>query len=885
MATCGNPSASAVKFERLPTFAEPTHYDVRLSPCLNQFSFEGLSTVDVTIKEATDVVKVHAQSLMIQSVSLIANPGEAAKTLETTYDDKLNILSIKLPAVLQPQKVQFVFKFVGELNDKMRGFYRSQYKDKDGSEKFLASTQFESTYARYAFPCFDEPIYKATFDVTLEVENHLTALSNMNVVSETPSADGKRKVVKFATTPKMSSYLVAFAVGELEYIRSQTKSGVEMRVYTVPGKKEQGQYSLDLSVKCIDWYNEWFDIAYPLPKCDLIAIPDFSMGAMENWGLVTYREIALLVDPGVTSTRQKSRVALVVAHELAHLWFGNLVTMKWWTDLWLKEGFASFMEYMFVGANCPEFKIWLHFLSDELASGMALDGLRNSHPIEVEIDNPNELDEIYDSITYAKSNSVNRMLCYYLSEPVFQKGLRLYLKKFQYSNAVTQDLWTALSEASGQNVNELMSGWTQQMGFPVLNVSQRQDGNNRILTISQRRFISDGGEDPKNSLWQVPITVSVGSAPNDVKTRFLLKDKQQEFVVEGVAPGEWVKLNSGTTGFYRVEYSDDMLSAMLPDIASRKMPVLDRFGLINDLSALLNTGRVSIAQFVQVAASSANEEEFVVWGAIDEGMSKLLFCAREMSDDTHNSAKQLIIKMFEKTGADLGFVEQPGEDSQKMMLRALVQARLARAGHQPTIEKFNQLFTDFLEKGTPIHPDIRLSTFGVVARYGGKEGFDKLMNLRETTTFQEIERQAMIAMSQTPEQPLLAQLFEYGFEKNKVRPQDQLYLFVGTGGTHMGQQFAWKYFCEHIKEFMEKYGGANSSLFQRCLKFAGESFGTEQRAVEFQDYFCNCKDLTDADRQTLARPIGQTVEAIRLHARLLESNRTVIENLLKQNNV
>ncbi|KAF1757511.1 hypothetical protein GCK72_013967 [Caenorhabditis remanei] len=602
----------------------------------------------------------------------------------------------------------------------------------------------------------------------------------------------------------MSSYLVAFAVGELEYISTKTNSGVEMRVYTVPGKKEQGQYSLDLSAKCIDWYNEWFDIPYPLPKCDLIAIPDFSMGAMENWGLVTYREIALLVDPGVTSTRQKSRVALVVAHELAHLWFGNLVTMKWWTDLWLKEGFASFMEYMFVGANCSEFKIWLHFLNDELASGMGLDGLRNSHPIEVEIDNPNELDEIYDSITYAKSNSVNRMLCYYLSEPVFQKGLRIYLKKFQYSNAVTQDLWSALSEASGQNVNELMSGWTQQMGFPVLNVTQRQDGNNRVLTVEQRRFISDGGEDPKNSLWQVPITVSVGSAPSDVKARFLLKEKQQEFVVEGVAPGEWVKLNSGTTGFYRVEYSDEMLTSMLPDIASRKMPVLDRFGLINDLSALLNTGRVSIAQFVQVAASSANEDEYVVWGAIDEGMSKLLACSREMSEETLKRAKQLIVKMFEKTGADLGFAEQSGEDTQKMMLRALVQARLARAGHQPTIDKFNQMFTDFLEKGTPIHPDIRLATFGVVARSTGKEGFDKLMNLRETTTFQEIERQAMIAMSQTPEQPLLAQLFEYGFEKNKVRPQDQLYLFLGTGSTHMGQQYAWQYFCEHIKEFLEK---------------------------------------------------------------------------------
>lgn len=515
------------------------------------------------------------------------------------------------------------------------------------------------------------------------------------------------------------------------------------------------------------------------------------------------------------------------------------------------------MEYMFVGANCPEFKIWLHFLNDELASGMGLDSLRNSHPIEVEIDNPNELDEIYDSITYAKSNSVNRMLCYYLSEPVFQKGLRIYLKRFQYSNAVTQDLWTALSEASGQNVNELMSGWTQQMGFPVLKVSQRQDGNNRIISVEQRRFISDGGEDPKNSLWQVPITVAVGSAPDKIKARFLLKDKQQEFVIEGVAPGEWVKLNSGTTGFYRVEYSDEMLHAMLPDISTGKMPVLDRFGLINDLSALVNTGRVSIAQFIEVAASSANEKEFVVMSTIDGGVGKLLTCAKNMSEETHKSAKQLIVKLFEKTGAELGFAAQDGEDSQKMMLRSTVQGRLARAGHQPTIDKFFQIFNDFLEKGTPIHPDIRQTVFSIVARNGGKDGFDKLMNLRETTTFQEIERQAMVGMAQTPDQALLAQLFEYGFEKNKVRPQDQIYLFVGASSSPMAEEYVWKYFREHIKEFLTKYGGANSSLFQSAMKWSGNSFGTEQKAVEFQDFFCNCKELTDSDRQTLARPIGQ----------------------------
>ncbi|KAH7668119.1 CRE-PAM-1 protein, partial [Aphelenchoides avenae] len=306
-----------------------------------------------------------------------------------------------------------------------------------------------STYARQSFPCWDEPIYKAKFDITLEVPERLTALSNMNIVSETPTGKGT-KVVKYATTPLMSTYLVAYAVGELDYIETKTKDGVLVRVYTVPGKKESGEFGLDAAKKALEYHADWFGIPYPLPKCDLIAIPDFAMGAMENWGLVTYREITLLVDPKQSSTLAKTHVALVVGHELAHFWFGNLTTMKWWQDLWLKEGFASYFEYMFVAATYPEFKIWQHFVQDEVGRGFDLDSLRSSHPIEVEINDPNELEEIYDSITYSKSNSIIRMLCNYLGEATFQKGMRTYLDRFQYNNAVTKDLWQAFSEASGQ---------------------------------------------------------------------------------------------------------------------------------------------------------------------------------------------------------------------------------------------------------------------------------------------------------------------------------------------------------------------------------------------------------------------------------------------------
>ncbi|CAD6194527.1 unnamed protein product [Caenorhabditis auriculariae] len=312
---------------------------------------------------------------------------------------------------------------------------------------------------------------------------------------------------------------------------------------------------------------------------------------------------------------------------------------------------------------------------------------------------------------------------------------------------------------------------------------------------------------------------------------------------------------------------------MLPDIASKRMPVLDRFGLINDLFALVNAGRVSISQFVSVAAASLHEDEYVVWGAIDEGLSRFSNVALHINDETKQRVNKLYVKLFAEAGAKLGFVEEAGEDSQKMMLRS------------QQSNKFTEMFNDHVEKQTPLHPDIRLAVFGNAARNGGKEAFDRLLKIRETTTFGEIDRQCIVAMSQTPDEALLTQLFDYGIGQNKVRPQDQLYLFLGTGATRMAQDFAWKYFKQNIKSFMSKYGGANSSLFQRCLKFSGENFSTEAQAKEFQDYFCSCEELTDVDRQTLTRPIGQTVESIRLGARLLEANREAIENLLKQHNL
>ncbi|KAK6015842.1 hypothetical protein OSTOST_18684, partial [Ostertagia ostertagi] len=549
---------------------------------------------------------------------------------------------------------------------------------------------------------------------------------------------------------------------------------------------------------------------------------------MENWGLVTYREVALLIDPAKSSTRQKARVALVVAHELAHFWFGNLVTMKWWTDLWLKEGFASFMEYLFVGYNCPEFKIWEHFVNDELAQGFGLDALRNSHPIEVEIDNPCELEEIYDNITYAKSNAINRMLFYYLGEPTFQAGLRLYLKKFQYDNAVTLDLWEALGEASQQDVVKLMSGWTKQMGYPVITVSDKQKGNTRILSLSQKRFIADGGEDLQNSIWQVPVTVCVGSNPTEVKGKFLLVDREQDVEVPDVAEGEWVKLNAGATGFYRVDHSQEMLKAMIPDISSCKMPLLDRFSIVNDLFALVQAGRARASSFLSIL------------GAMNKGGRSLAAGIDDLSNVLHYAPNATLAKRFDafvirsmgRIGEKLGWDCHEGEDSQRGILRAVVHGRLMRAGQECTIKKACSLFADHVKSKRPLHPDLRLCIFTTAARYGGEKDFDHLIQIYENAGFPEVERNCITALSQTQDPKLLQRLFKYAIHDGKARTQDHMLLFYGASSSKIGQEFLWQYFKENMAYLVEKFGGVGSSLFQRCMKLAIERQSTEEFAEE-----------------------------------------------------
>ena len=475
----------------------------------------------------------------------------------------------------------------------------------DGKEEYMAVTQHEPTDCRRTMPCFDEPALKATFDVTLIVPSDYTALSNMPVKEE-KAVDGGKKAVKFETTPPMSTYLLAMVVARLDFVEGTSAKGVKYRVYTMPGVTKQGEFALGVGMKVLDFFSEYFNNAYPLPKMDMVAIPDFSAGAMENWGLVTYRETALLIDDENSPLVSKQRVAYVVAHELAHQWFGNLVTMTWWTDLWLNEGFATWVGNFAIDHFFKDWDIWTQFVNQYTNRALQLDSLETSHPIEVPVQRSSQVNEIFDEISYCKGAACIMMITSYLGMDMFRKGICAYLEKHKYGNARTDDLWAALSETSGKDVKGFMGVWTKEVGYPVVSLS-RAEGK---LVLQQARFLSNGKEVAQTNQWWVPMTLL------DSEGKTVLYDlKTASGDVAGTAPmtDKWVKGNSGQTAFFRIRYSDELLAQLGQAIESMQLSPVDRLGVQSDAFALAKAGQLPTDRALALAVKYVNEQDFTVW--------------------------------------------------------------------------------------------------------------------------------------------------------------------------------------------------------------------------------------------------------------------------------
>jgi len=857
---------------RLSKNVHPKKYRISLEPDLANFTFSGVEYIDIEIAEETSSIELHAVDLEIKFAYLVYNSFRIIPMARVEKDEKRETITIYFPRTLPLRDSLLIIYFDGKLNDKMHGFYRSEY-TANGEKRFMATTQFEATDARRAFPCFDEPAIKAGFEITLIIPRNLTAISNMPIKENWDILPGDKnlKAVKFAETPVMSTYLLAFMAGEFETMGpTLIKNGTEVRVYTTPGKKEQGLFAREVAVKTLEFYNEYFGIPYPLPKLDLIAIPDFSFGAMENWGAVTYRETALLIDEKNSSAAAKQRVATVVAHELAHQWFGNLVTMEWWTHLWLNEGFASWIAYLAVDHLFPEWDIWTQFVADDFSQALKLDGLKNSHPIEVEVKDPAEIREIFDEISYSKGASVIRMLESYLGKEKFCKGLNLYLTRNQYGNATTEDLWQALEDASGKPVKKIMDSWTKQTGYPLVTLT----GATGLLLAEQTRFISSGEKTENKAQWEIPLQIKMAQQP-EIISDILDSEKTIAMIVNPVR--SWLKLNSGQTGFYRVKYPAGILKKLQPAISSQSLPPKDRFGLINDAFALARSGDLATGEALELARSYRDEDHFAVWTDLSQNLGEL--GSLLVDDICYSKFIPYARDLFFGIGKKLGWDARPDDNHLTVLLRGLIIGRLGYYVHYETIFEAQKRFARFAADRTTLDPNLRLACYMIAAKYGLAENngdimaYEKLLKLYQEMPLQEEKIRCLQSLGSTVNPELLKRTLQFSIS-SEVRAQDMIHGIAGVARNPKGKNLAWKFLQD---KWPAIEGRSSGILLNLIIEIVTRGFSNEERAKEVEEFF-STNPVSGAERT-----IKQSLERIRSNARWFERDHNNINQWLEKN--
>jgi len=843
-------------FQRLSKSVQPINYKLKFQPNLVTFTFAGEATIDIEVKrEEVQRITVNCVDIDVLSVKYVSSELEVEPS-KIVYKAERETVTFLFDNALPLGAAKLNIVFNGELNDKLKGFYRSKYTTPSGEERYSAVTQLESTHARNAFPCWDEPAIKATFEVTMVAPKDRVVLSNMDELSREDHDDGELQVVHFKKTPIMSTYLLAFVVGEYDFIEERSSDGVLVRVYTPTGKTEQGRFALEVAVKTLPFYSDYFSIPYPLPKLDLIAIPDFDAGAMENWGLVTYRETCLLIDEVESSAARKQRVALVVGHELAHQWFGNLTTMEWWTHLWLNEGFASWVEYLCVDHCCPNFHIWTQFVVSTMTPALKLDSLNNSHPIEVPVGHPSEVDEIFDAISYDKGASIIQMLHGYLGTEDFKTGLHTYLTEFSYKNTFTEDLWRHLEVASKKPVTDVMSTWTKQMGYPVLSVSLEKTNSQSILKISQKKFNADGSPDALNSLWAIPITLATSKDPSAIAHTTLLNERDMVLILDG-PPADWVKLNPGLIGFYRTLYSTEMLEALIPGI--RSLSAVDRLGIENDLFALAVAGYTSTTDFLRLLSGYQEEADYIVWSDLISNLSQLgiIMQYTDVFDKYKEFIKQLCKPALEK----LGIEAKEGEDHTASLLRSLLIARLGRYGDANVIEECQRRFKQHVDGCELIHADIRSAVYSTVATHGTEETIDELIQLYRNSTHMEEKMRIVTCLGLNEDPSIITKVLQFAIS-DEVKSQDTISVMAGCTSSLVGRTMTWQFTKDNWELLHTRY--SSGFLLIGLIRVTTKYFATKSDADDIMAFF------KEHDCSAATRTINQSLESIELNRKWLE---------------
>ncbi|KAI1814366.1 peptidase family M1-domain-containing protein [Poronia punctata] len=857
----------------LPTNVIPRHYDVTLEPDFEKYTFEGKVVIDFDVQEESQSISLHTIDIKIHSANIKSGDTVVTTSSAISYDESTQVSKIQLKDAVPKGKTQLEIKYTGQLNDSMVGFYRSTYKKPDGSEGILATTQMEANDCRRAFPCFDEPSHKAIFTVTLIADKHLTCLSNMDVASEaevqSQISGTTKKAVKFNPTPLMSTYLVAFIIGELNYIETK-KFRVPIRVYAPASSDiEHGRFSLELAARTLEYYEKIFDAEFPLPKMDMVAIPDFAAGAMENWGLITYRVVDLMLDEKASGAAVKERVAEVVQHELAHQWFGNLVTMDWWEGLWLNEGFATLMSWLSCNHFYPEWKVWESYVTDNLQSALGLDSLRSSHPIEVPVKRASEVDQIFDAISYSKGSCVLRMISTYLGEDAFLEGVRRYIKKHAYGNTQTDDLWAALEDASGKPVREIMSIWTKNVGFPVVHVTENTADSS--IHVQQNRFLRTGDANPEEDKVLYPVFLGLRTK-DGVDGSLTLTEREGVYKVPDL---DFYKLNADHTNIYRTSYSPERLTKLGQAAKEGQLTVPDRAGMIADAGALAMAGYQKTSGILNLLKGFDTEEAFVVWSEIIARLATVqsawVFEDNAVKDALEAFVRELVSPKAHQLG--WAFSDQDGHIEQQF--KAMLFGAAGSAGDEAIVAAAKEMFSKYAAGDkSAIHPNIRGSVFSIALKYGGKAEYDALLDIFHGSKNTDERNTVLRCMGRAKEPELIRRTLDFAFSSD-VKSQD-IYLPISGLRAHAeGVDALFKWLTEKWSTIHKRLSD-NTSILGSVVTICTSSFTKAEQLEKMEAFF------KDIDTTSFDQSLAQSKDAVRSKISWVERDRDDVANWASQ---
>ena len=827
---------------KLPKDVVPTDYSVRIVPDIDKLTFAGTETVKLNVRRRVRQLVLNALELKIEAASIDGKelPGSIIKT-----DAKNELLTLALPSGLATGEHTLTLGFTGKINAQGQGLFYMQYQEQGtGARKIMLGSQFEATDARRFFPCWDEPVFRARFQLTAVVPENWLAVSNMPVESEKKIAGGKE--VRFAATPPMSSYLNVFVAGELDFIESRS-GPTQLRVIATKGKAEMGRYALEATAQILQYYNDYFGVAYPLPKLDQIALPGGFGGAMENWGGITYYESKLLFDPKSSSAETKQDIYEVLAHEMAHQWFGDLVTMAWWDNLWLNEGFASWM-----GSKCtahfnPQWEVWLRRESPRdpsrrvgIAKEAAMEGDARSttHPIQQPVATEAEANSAFDDITYKKGQSFLRMLENFLGEDVFRQGIRRYMAAHMYSNTTTADLWNALSEASGKPVGEIAAGWTEQPGFPVVKVKREQAGN---VSLTQERFTVNFTNAPPLE-WKIPLTYAVvGETP----ATLLMTRKLDS--IHNIPADRALKLNVNGAGNYRVEYDEASWKLLLG--ALKYLGVEDRVNLLCDTWALTQANRAPIAVYFELveklpASTELAEREQIIH--VLDFINRLLSGSSEQ-EEFQRYARSLLRPTFDA----VGWETKPGEQTATANLRASLITALGNLNDPKIVANCREHFKAYLANPKSLAPDLRPAVFSVVGRYADESTWNELHQLGLKTTSIEEKQNYYDALAGSIDPKLVKKTLPIALT-DELPTSRAVFLVsrVARGSGHPG--IAWDFARASMKALLAKSDALGANTYAPSLF---TFFSDDSRLQELKTYAKN--NLPAASAPQVAKALDE----------------------------